>query len=744
PMFARHALLGSVNVFPESDGLVRTVRTRHPWGDGDLPLMAALLAENDASASAIDVPLDYAIYPGSIPVISFADILTGRFDPEQIAGRRIIVGATAIELGDIVPVPVWRSIPGVTVQAIAYQSLRAGHLLTRASPLAVIAGAFLLACLLAPLSARWPWQRSLALFAGLVVVATGGAIALHAFGAILLDITPWLLTGLFSFVLGLVGRIDQQGLWLLIQGRDLRRKDAFMRLVAENTFDGLITADRNDRIQFFNRAAEKIFGYEAADIMGQDATLLLADGAAFKKVRGSKNTDAAGDTADSSFLAARGTAVETLGRRKDGETFALELAVSRMHYDDEDSMIVLVRDISARKYAEAQATKAQAQLQTAVASIPEGFVLFDAEDRFVLCNAKYREIFASVEELLVPGWRFEDIMRAYVTLGGLPEAESDAEAWIAERLAHRQSAGAAFEERHADGRWLRVGERRTGDGGTVSILADVTEQKAREEELRGAKEEAVLASRSKTEFLANMSHELRTPLNAIIGFSDILVQEMFGPIGVEQYKDYAADIHGSGQHLLDVINDILDISRLETGNMILEEDVIDLRLLVKSCVRLIEERAQAANVTINISAPETLPNMRADERKVKQALINLLSNGVKFTPEGGRVAVRAAVAADGGITLTVADTGIGIAKADMDKVLAPFGQADSVLERKYEGTGLGLPIVRSLVELHGGDFRIESQPERGTVVTLRFPPERSIGGDDGKVVALSAHARRAS
>ena len=743
--FARHARLGSVNVFPESDGLVRKIRTRQSWQGGDVPLMAAVLAERDSRVGDLEAPLDFAVLPASIPVVSFADILTGRFDPAQIAGRKIIVGATAIELGDIVPVPVWRSIPGVAVQAIAYRSLLPEHRLSRASPVLVIAGTFLLAFLLVPLSARWPWQRSLALLAGLVILVGGGAVALQGFGNILLDISPWLLTGLLSFVLGLVGRIDQQRLWLLIQGQDLRRKDAFMRLVAENTFDGLITADGGGRIQFFNRAAERIFGYDADDILGRDATLLLADGAAFKKLASDAvSGDDPTDPTDPTFLAARGAAVETLGRRKDGESFPLELAVSQMRHDEEETVIVLVRDISARKFAEAQANKAQARLQAAVESVPEGFVLFDADDRFVLCNEKYREIFSGVEDLLKPGWRFEDILRAHIALGGLPEANGRAEDRIAERLERRRIAGDAFEERHADGRWLRISERRTADGGLVSILADITDQKARQSELRRAKEEAVLASRSKTEFLANMSHELRTPLNAVIGFSEILVQEMFGPIGVAQYKDYAADIHDSGKHLLDVINDILDISRLETGNVTLEEDVIDLRALVDGCVRLIDERARAADIAVNVTNSEALPNLRADERKVKQVLINLLSNSVKFTPDGGRIAVRQSVATDGGIAIAVADTGIGFAEEDLDKVLAPFGQADSALERKYEGTGLGLPIVKSLVELHGGSLQIRSWPGRGTVVTLHFPPERSVGGGDGTVVSLSARARRAS
>ncbi len=260
-----------------------------------------------------------------------------------------------------------------------------------------------------------------------------------------------------------------------------------------------------------------------------------------------------------------------------------------------------------------------------------------------------------------------------------------------------------------------------GFRGTAS---DITELRRRELGLRAAKEVAEMASRAKTEFLANMSHELRTPLNAIIGFTEIMKMELLGPMGNPQYFGYASDIHDSARHLLGLINDILDVSKIEAGKATLIEEEVVLDRVFESVIRLIRERAQRAEVKLAVEIEPGLPPMMADERKLKQILINLLSNAVKFTPAGGRATLEARIGEDGGLAIAVADTGIGIAPQDIARVMEPFGQVDSRLSRRFSGTGLGLPLSRSLTELHGGTLELESEPGKGTTVTIRLPASR--------------------
>ena len=255
---------------------------------------------------------------------------------------------------------------------------------------------------------------------------------------------------------------------------------------------------------------------------------------------------------------------------------------------------------------------------------------------------------------------------------------------------------------------------------------DISELQRREQALLRAKEAAEFANRTKSEFLASMSHELRTPLNAIIGFSEIMDREMLGPLGNPRYKGYATDISDSAGHLLELINDILDAAKIEAGEMSLAEETVDPRNLVESVRRLIAPRAERAKLRLDVHLAEKLPALRVDKTKLKQILINLLSNAVKFTPEGGRVSLSAEVADTGEFLFLVGDSGIGIAPDDMARAMAPFGQVDSRLSRKYEGTGLGLPLAKRLTELHGGAFELVSQPELGTTVTVRLPASRVV------------------
>ena len=252
---------------------------------------------------------------------------------------------------------------------------------------------------------------------------------------------------------------------------------------------------------------------------------------------------------------------------------------------------------------------------------------------------------------------------------------------------------------------------------------DVTELRWREAALLRAKEDAETANRTKGEFLANMSHELRTPLNAIIGFSEIMANEILGPLGSEQYKGYCNDVTDSARHLLVLINGILDAAKIDAGQMTLDEETVDTVELVQSVARLMTPRAERAGVILAVDTASNLPRLRADGTKLRQILINLVSNAVKFTLQGGTVSLSAKVAENGVFIFEISDTGIGIAAKDIQRALAPFGQVDSRISRRFEGTGLGLPLAKSLTELHGGTFDLTSQPDVGTRVTIRLPGE---------------------
>ena len=273
-----------------------------------------------------------------------------------------------------------------------------------------------------------------------------------------------------------------------------------------------------------------------------------------------------------------------------------------------------------------------------------------------------------------------------------------------------------------------------GEDGTithyVAVHEDITARKEAEAAMKLSAQQAEIANRAKTELMANMSHELRTPLNAIIGFSSSIKEQMFGPIGHEKYLEYVCDIHSSGEHLLELINDILDVSAIEAGELKLNEENLDLCEVINAAIRLIMPRAVEGNVTLITECRQTLPKIYADERRVKQIAINLLSNAVKFTEEGGEVSVKVFLNDSGALTAVFADTGIGMDEKEMAVAMTKFGQVDGGLARKHQGTGLGIPLTQRLVEVHGGTFVMESEKGKGTTVTVTFPKERIIHRPD--------------
>jgi signal transduction histidine kinase len=256
-------------------------------------------------------------------------------------------------------------------------------------------------------------------------------------------------------------------------------------------------------------------------------------------------------------------------------------------------------------------------------------------------------------------------------------------------------------------------------------VGDITERIEFQHQIIEAKERAEIANRVKTEFLANMSHELRTPLNAIIGFSDVMLSGLFG--GMEsRYQEYIENIRDSGSHLLAVINDILDVSRIEAGRMELRPERIAVKDLLDSAMRLIRDRATEAGLSLIQRGDKNPPDLVIDSQRIKQVLLNILSNAVKFTPAGGKVTIEVSVHQNGEMIMTIEDTGIGMTEEGIQTALTPFGQVDSKLARRFEGTGLGLPLTKSFVELHGGKLHIRSVPDQGTTVSIHFPADRLV------------------
>jgi len=386
----------------------------------------------------------------------------------------------------------------------------------------------------------------------------------------------------------------------------------------------------------------------------------------------------------------------------------------------EGGAVVVQSDITALKRREHELADKTALLRATLDNMGQGLLVTDASLRVRLWNDRLWQLFGHPPEALWVGRPVAELVMA---------AADDDVARGQESIAFfRQSA----DERRPSARELylphKVVEMRLmpmPDGGVIATYLDITEQKRVEADLRRAKEEAELASRSKSEFLANMSHELRTPLNAIIGFADILKGEVFGALGDPRYVDYAGDIRDSGLHLLKLINDVLDVSKIEFGKIALADETVDVGAVAQACVRLMRDRADAAGISITQSLPADLPLVQADELRLKQILLNLLSNAVKFTPPGGSVRIGADADAQG-LRIVVEDTGIGIEPGDLATALRPFGQIDSRLARKYQGTGLGLPLTKSMVELHGGRLELESTPGVGTKATIWLPPERIV------------------
>jgi two-component system cell cycle sensor histidine kinase PleC len=430
----------------------------------------------------------------------------------------------------------------------------------------------------------------------------------------------------------------------------------------------------------------------------------------------------------------------------DGHWIWLRVRCELSHGSNEAGMhlIGIAVDITEQKSLAEKSVEADLRLRDAIETIPEAFVLWDASNRLVLCNSHFQRLHKLPDSAVIPGTSYETV----IEVGKMPEVRTRSHDGA-------QTPGArTFEAQLDDGSWLHISERRTKDGGYVSVGTDITrikehEQKLVDNEMRlratvddlkrsqaalerqtielvdlaekysKEKTRAEEANQTKSRFLANMSHELRTPLNAIIGFSEIMGSGMFGSLGSEKYQEYCHDILTSGHYLLEVINDILDMSKIEAGRMKLDMEPLDLSKTLAESLRVVSGRAQDKNLVLDADI-ENIISVVADRRATKQIIVNLLSNAVKFTPEGGKIIVRTRLVGDQ-IKLVIADTGIGIPPQSLSRLGRPFEQVESQLTKTYHGSGLGLAIARSLTQLHGGTMRLRSKLGSGTVVRVSLP-----------------------
>jgi PAS domain S-box-containing protein len=589
PLFREHAWLANVNVFPSPDGRIWTM-TYGGFVEEEFQYSLAATLAGRALRDEQAFYVDYSIDINSIPRISYLDILTGDFDPADVRDKRIIVGGTAVELGDQLNLPVIGVVSGPVLQALAFESIHQRREIWRTSVyLSIVLSAFTL--LLLSLTQRLTGLRFHIL--GVVAYCAGvevSAFAIQHFAAISVDTAAVLLVATLMGIGVTIKELDTRREQMERERVEKENHGRLLDRVVQDSFDGIIVYDQHRRIESGNAAARKILAIEPdTKIVGLDLSEILPQSA--------------------DWWAA---------------------------WEAEHS----------------------ADLQEAEFTTPSG------EERII--------------EYVVTRSALED------------------------------------------------GDGKHGRSIFTATFRDITDRRKAELDRDTALQDAIAANRSKTQFLANMSHELRTPLNAIIGFSEIMEQQAFGPLGSDQYVDYAGDIHGSGRHLLSIVNDILDVARIETGDFSLNEIELEIEDLLSSVKRLTEGWPAAKDRNIQILAGPTLPELWADERLAKQMVLNLLSNAVKFSPVGSTISLSGHLNAEGALSIQVTDEGIGIPEESLPKLTDAFFQVDARLEREFEGSGLGLTLVQKHMSLHGGTLNVESEVGVGTKVTLTFPADRTL------------------
>lgn len=538
----------------------------------------------------------------------------------------------------------------------------------------------------------------------------------------------------------------------------LQRREHHFRALVENAFDVVLVTDENAIIQYASPAAEKL-GLSPDALIGINSLDFLAD------EQKQRILDKFGE---GSFPPEKTLYYELTLPRYAGRNVWIESSVTNL-LDDANvrGYVINIRDITERKRTETEQRNhfrvlralATGEALDEVLSLlaigaeeasPTGraaVYLLDDQNDLLTCAAPHLP--ADFQGWAKTFWREQrDAPFGHAVLAGskivvtnLQEDEHGETVtsytrktgiqtvWFQPVVAHNEKVVGAFALYFPD-----VYKPSPWESdyllGAAHLAGIAIDRRRSEEDLQHAMEAAELANRAKSKFLANMSHELRTPLNAIIGFSEIMQQEMFGPMGSERYSEYTNDIHDSGRHLLNVIDDILDISKIEAGRYVLEDEEVDLPAVLRWSVEIMRARTMDKAQQVHLEMPGTLPNLNADQRAMRQIMLNLLSNAAKFTREGGSIDLTTRISEAGDLTIAVRDNGIGIPGDKLAEVMEPFGQVDDTSARQHGGTGLGLPITKSLIEMHGGSFTLESTVGEGTVAIMTLPGWRLIWPED--------------
>jgi PAS domain S-box-containing protein len=498
--------------------------------------------------------------------------------------------------------------------------------------------------------------------------------------------------------------------------------------------DGIVVCDGSGVVVLVNTATERMFGYDHDELPGKPIELLIPE-----HVRPRHHHHLASYTAEPR-LRPMGSNLDLHGRRKDGSEFPVEISLSPFTAERGLLIIAGVRDVSDRRQLEREKQRANAYLLSAVEAVQEAFLLFDENDRVMMLNSAARELMGPVGDAPIAGRTFEDLTTASIAAGTYELGGEPAESFYARRLAYHRNPSGVLDVRTQGGRSIRITERRTADHGTVTMIADITDDVQRSEELRQARAQAEAASEAKSEFLSSMSHELRTPLNAILGFTQLLERDRKQPLSDRQLERLAHVMRG-GEHLLRLIDDVLDLSRIEAGRISVSSEPVDIAEVLAEVVHTLEPMASRGGIQIAVPlVPSDTPRVIADRTRLAQVLMNFGSNAIKYGKADGHLSLRTD-AGSGTVRITVIDDGIGIPDDKRDKIFEPFQRAGQEAG-PIEGTGIGLTISKRLAEIMRGSVGFQSQVGHGSEFWIELPAHHDLAADAGSSTERTTIASR--